>query len=140
MGETQLKDIYHLISNQVNLKLITQTQIKNEEEFELDYKKFWIRLKKLNPINKINNLIFKIHNNLITPNYKYSVCSMCGGVDSSLHATVLCPNLKQNKLIIIKILKKITNQELMMKDNNIINLNHSIPHKKVKEIFSSFLI
>ena len=140
LGETQLKDIYHFISNQVELKILTQTQIKNEENFGIDYQKFWSILKKINPINKINNLIFKMHNNLITPNYKSSTCVMCGGVDSSLHATVLCPNLNQNKLLIIKILKKITNQELTINNNNLINLNHSAPYKKVKEIFSIFLI
>ena len=48
-----------------------------------------------------------MHNNFITPNYKASNCCMCDGVDYSFHATVICPKLHENKLIIIKILKKL---------------------------------
>ena len=72
--------------------------IKNHSKYKVNYNNIWKEINKLQSLNKIKNLIWKMHHNIIIPRYynnsSTNKCNHCNKINNSVNAVLSC---KRNK-------------------------------------------
>ena len=154
LNDYNLKDSFIVLSNKEEIKIneikLKELQLCYEDKlltnhnptklnmilqdmYFIDYNNYWKVFYKTISLNKIRNLIFKFHHNiLIFSNKTNSNCPLCNNTDDIIHSIYNCSYYNNNRLIIESLFDKVFKEKINLTNQYSISLYYKSPNKKIK--------